>query len=197
MEFVGNHNKLSPSDIDDVANDLGVESAALRAVLSVETGGSGFDAAGRPKALFERHYFYRFLADQPDKQAQAVTAGLAYPKWGEKPYPHGSDAVYAEINAACDIDEDAALRSVSWGLGQIMGNNHKMVGYDDVQDMVTDAMESELKQLRQMAAFIKAAGLLDELQNKNWAGFAKGYNGPQYEVNKYDVKLADAYNKFA
>jgi hypothetical protein len=197
MEFVGSHNKLSPSDIDDVANDLGVESAALRAVLSVETGGSGFDAAGRPKALFERHYFYRFLADQPDKQAQAVAAGLAYPKWGEKPYPHGSDAVYAEINAACDIDEDAALWSVSWGLGQIMGNNHKMVGYDDVADMVKDAMESEANQLRQMAAFIKAAGLLDELQNKNWAGFAKGYNGPQYAQNQYDSKLEIAYNKFA
>ena len=72
-----------------------------------------------------------------------------------------------------------------------------MVGYDNVQDMVNDAMESELNQLRQMAAFIKAAGLLDELQNKNWAGFAKGYNGPQYEKNQYDVKLADAYAKFA
>jgi len=197
MNFKGAAQKLVSADFMTVADELDVDSAALRAVLTVETGGSGFDAAGRPKALFERHYFYKFLANQPDKQAQAVDAGLAYPKWGEKPYPHGSDAVYAEIEAACEIDLDAALRSVSWGLGQIMGNNHKMVGYDDVQDMVTDAMGSELKQLRQMAAFIKAAGLLDELQNKNWAGFAKGYNGPQYEVNKYDVKLADAYNKFA
>ena len=197
MNFHGSGVKMQAADVPSVADELGVETAALRAVLSVETGGSGFDAAGRPKALFERHYFYKFLASQPDKQSAAVKAGLAYPKWGEKPYPKGSDAVYAEIEAACEIDLDAALRSVSWGLGQIMGNNHKMVGFDTAEDMVKDAMESEVNQLRQMAAFIKAAGLLDELQAKNWAGFAKGYNGPSYATNQYDAKLAAAYNKYS
>ena len=197
MDFKGAAIKMQAEEIPAIAHELGVESAALRAVLTVETGGSGFDAAGRPKALFERHYFYRFLANQPDKQDKAVEAGLAYPKWGEKPYPHGSDAVYAEITAACDIDLDCALRSVSWGLGQIMGNNHKMVGFDTAEGMVQDAMASEANQLKQMAAFINSAGLLDELQRKDWAGFAKGYNGPQYAVNKYDTKLADAYAKFA
>jgi len=197
MNFKGEAKKLEADDFSTIASELNVEPAALRAVLSVETGGSGFDAAGRPKALFERHYFYKMLAPLPDKQAKAIEMGLAYPKWGEKPYPKGSDAVYAEITAACEIDLDCALRSVSWGLGQIMGNNHKMVGFDSAQSMVEAAMASEMNQLRQMAAFIKAAGLLDELQNKNWAGFAKGYNGPQYAVNKYDTKLADAYAKFA
>jgi hypothetical protein len=197
MNFHGSGVKMQADDVPSVAEDLGVETAALRAVLSVETGGSGFDAAGRPKALFERHYFYKFLASQPDKQSAAVGAGLAYPKWGEKPYPKGSDAVYTEIEAACEIDLDAALRSVSWGLGQIMGNNHKMVGFDSAENMVKDAMESEVNQLRQMAAFIKAAGLLDELQAKNWAGFAKGYNGPAYATNQYDAKLAAAYNKYS
>lgn len=197
MDFKGAAVKMQAEDIPAVADSLGVETAALRAVLSVETGGSGFDASGRPKALFERHYFYKFLANEPDKQSQAVSAGLAYPKWGEKPYPKGSDAVYAEINAACEIDLDAALRSVSWGLGQIMGNNHKMVGFNTAEDMVKNAMESEVNQLRQMAAFIKAAGLLDELQGKNWAGFAKGYNGPAYATNQYDAKLAAAYQKYS
>jgi hypothetical protein len=63
--------------------------------------------------------------------------------------------------------------------------------------MVEEAMTSEANQLRHMANFIKSAGLLDELQAKNWAGFARGYNGPGYAKNAYDVKLADAYNKFA
>lgn len=197
MDFRGAAVKMQASDIPTVAKELGVETAALRAVLSVETGGSGFDASGRPKALFERHYFYRFLTSQPDKQSLAVSGGLAYPKWGEKPYPKGSDAVYAEIEAACEIDLDCALRSVSWGLGQIMGNNHKMVGFDSAEDMVKNAMASEVNQLKQMAAFIKAAGLLDELQGKNWAGFAKGYNGPAYAANQYDAKLEAAYDKYS
>jgi hypothetical protein len=63
--------------------------------------------------------------------------------------------------------------------------------------MVSEACESEAGQLRQMASFIKKAGLLDELIAKNWAGFAKGYNGPQYAKNQYDQKLAAAYTKFA
>ena len=197
MDFRGAAVKMQASDIPTVAKELGVETAALRAVLSVETGGSGFDASGRPKALFERHYFYRFLTSQPDKQSLAVSGGLAYPKWGEKPYPKGSDAVYAEIEAACEIDLDCALRSVSWGLGQIMGNNHKMVRFDSAEDMVKNAMASEVNQLKQMAAFIKAAGLLDELQGKNWAGFAKGYNGPAYAANQYDAKLEAAYDKYS
>jgi hypothetical protein len=196
MNFKGEAVKMQAEEIPAIANELGVEPAALRAVLTVETGGSGFDASGRPKALFERHYFYRFLANQSDKQALAVGAGLAYPKWGERPYPKGSDAVYAEIEAACEIDLDCALRSVSWGLGQIMGNNHKMVGFDSAEDMVKDAMASEANQLKQMAAFINSAGLLDELKNKDWAGFAKGYNGPAYAKNQYDVKLATAYDKY-
>jgi hypothetical protein len=197
MNFHGAAVKLTPEDIAAVAKSLGVEVAAFRAVLSVETGGSGFDIAGRPKALFERHYFYRNLKDAPDKLQAAVDAGLAYPKWGEKPYPKGSDAVYAEIEAACDIDEKAALLSVSWGLGQIMGANFKMAGCSTVQDMVEQACESEDNQLQHMARFIISAGLQDELQSKNWAVFAARYNGSGYAQNNYDGKLAAAYDKYA
>jgi hypothetical protein len=147
--------------------------------------------------LFERHHFYKWLKAQPEKLELAVEAGLAYPKWGEKPYPRGSDAVYAEIEAAYEIDPDAALLSTSWGLGQIMGSNYKMAGCQSVQAMVEEATESEAGQLRQMASFIRSAGLLDELVAKNWAGFAKGYNGPGYAKNQYDAKLAAAYAKLA
>jgi hypothetical protein len=197
MNFVGAATLMQEGDIDATAEVLDIEPAALRAVLSVETGGSGFDKAGRPKALFERHYFYKMLKDKPDALQLAVDAGIAYPKWGERPYPKGSDAVYAEIEAACEIDLDGALRSVSWGLGQIMGSNYKLAGCRSAQEMVEEAMISEANQLRHMANFIKSAGLLDELQSKNWAGFARGYNGPAYAQNKYDTKLETAYEKFS
>lgn len=197
MDFIGAARKLEPDEIDSIANSLGVEPAAFRAVITVEAAGSGFDKAGRPKALFERHHFYKHLKDAPGLQAQAVGAGLAYPKWGEKPYPKGSDAVYAEIEAACAIDEEAALLSTSWGLGQIMGSNFKLAGCKSVNEMVEEAKESEAGQVRQMAAFIKSAGLTDELAAKDWAKFARGYNGPQYAQNQYDQKLAAAYAKFA
>jgi len=195
MEFKGAARKVTPEEIDQIAIDLKVEVAAFRAVIAVEAAGSGFDKAGRPKALFERHHFYKHLKDAPGLQANAEAEGLAYPKWGTKPYPKGSDAVYAEIERACTIDEEAALLSTSWGLDQIMGSNFKMAGCASVEAMVEEACESEAGQLRQMAAFIKSAGLQDELMNKDWAKFARGYNGPGYAQNAYDVKLAQAYEK--
>jgi hypothetical protein len=34
------------------------------------------------------------------------------------------------------------------------------------------------------------------LRDKDWAGFARRYNGPAYAENKYDEKLSAAYEKF-
>jgi len=197
MNFVGSAKKATEDDFQAAADSLKVPVAAFKAVTAVEAAGSGFDADKRPKALFERHIFYRELRTQPDLQQLAMDEKLAYPKWGQLPYPKGSDAVYAEIERACKIDEDAALCSVSWGLGQIMGMNWVMVGCESVKQMVEQAMESEGNQLIHMAKFIKAAKLDVPLARLDWAAFAKGYNGPGYAANKYDVKLADHYASYA
>lgn len=196
MNFKGTARRASAEEIAAIANTLGVSLAAFRAVITVEAAGSGFDKAGRPKALFERHHFYKHLKANPDQLERAVSAGLAYRTWGEKPYPKGSDAVYSEIVRASEINENAALLSTSWGLGQVMGSNYKMVGSASVEDMVLEAVESEAGQLRQMAGFIKTANLVKPMKELNWAAFAKGYNGPGYAKNAYDVKLAQAHAKF-
>jgi hypothetical protein len=196
MDFKGAARKATLDEIAAIANNLGVSLAAFRAVITVEAAGSGFDKAGRPKALFERHHFFKHLKASPEQLQKAEAEGLAYPKWGTKPYPKGSDAVYSEIERACDINENAALLSTSWGLGQVMGSNYKMVGCETVEDMVKEAVESEAGQLRQMAGFIKSAKLVTAMKNLDWAAFAKGYNGPGYAKNAYDTKLAQAYAKF-
>jgi hypothetical protein len=196
MEFKGAARRAVPGEIVAIAKDLGVSVPAFRAVITVEAAGSGFDKAGRPKALFERHHFFKHLKANPDQLEQAIAAGLAYRTWGEKPYPKGSDAVYSEIVRACEINENAALLSTSWGLGQVMGSNYKMVGCASVEDMVREAVESEAGQLRQMAGFIKSANLVKPMKDLNWAAFAKGYNGPGYAKNAYDTKLAQAHAKF-
>ena len=197
MNFIGSARKATEDDFKAAADSIGVPLAAFKAVTAVEAAGSGFDSDKRPKALFERHIFYRELRTQPDMQQLAMDEKLAYPKWGQLPYPKGSDAVYEEIERACKIDEDAALCSVSWGLGQIMGMNWVMVGCDSVKQMVEQAMESEGNQLVHMAKFIKTAKLDVPLARLDWVAFAKGYNGPGYAVNRYDEKLADHYASYA
>lgn len=193
MNFIGAAIRLKSADLEIAARELDIELAALKAVIAVETSGSGFDAHARPRALFERHFFYRHLLDQPVKLDRAVNLGLAYPKWGTRPYPKGSDGVYQEITNACDIDEEAALLSTSWGLGQIMGENFRLAGCASVHEMVEQAVTSEYLQLQHMMNYITATGLDDELQKRDWAGFARHYNGPAYQKNEYDVKLAKAY----
>ena len=188
---------MCSSDLDAIAVHLEIEPAAFRAVIAVEAGGSGFDLKGRPKALFERHHFHKHLHDRPFLLAKAVDAGLAYPIWGMKPYPRGSDAVYDEIQKACEIDEHAALLSTSWGIGQIMGSNFKAAGCPSVEVMVDEAMASEASQFRHMGEFIKAANLIKPLQFKDWTAFARGYNGPGFAKNAYDTKLAEAYTRLS
>lgn len=195
--FKGSAARLNDFDIAQVAGTMEVEVAALRAVLAVESAGDGFDKAGRPKALFERHLFYRLLKNKPTELAQAIAAGIAYPKWGEKPYPKGSDAVYKEIETAYNIAPKEALMATSWGLGQVLGSNHVAAGAESPEAMVEQAMASELYQLQHMANFIANNNLLKHVKSKDWASFAKGYNGPAYAKNKYDTKLQEAYNRFA
>ena len=193
-DFRGAAVKISASDFSDIAADAGIETAALRAVVAVEASGSGFDSTGRPKVLFEPHILYRQLSG--DKRDRAVEEGLAYMKWGEKPYPKGSDAQYDRINRAMEIDQSAALKSASWGLGQIMGFNHNAAGYGDVETMVLACLDSEAKHVSMMVNFIRSNNLLEWLRKKDWPRFARGYNGPGFVKNAYDVKLATAYDRF-
>jgi hypothetical protein len=56
---------------------------------------------------------------------------------------------------------------------------------------------SERDQLELFAEFIRSTGLLKHLSNKNWAAFARGYNGPSYASRRYHTRLAQAYAKYS
>jgi len=53
---------LTEEDYSAAATQLKVEVAAIKAVAEVETTGNAFDEEGRPRILFERHYFHRLNA---------------------------------------------------------------------------------------------------------------------------------------
>ena len=173
---------------------IGCKPAALEAVIAVETGGSGFDAAQRPRALFEPHVFYASLAEAPTLRTAAVAAGLAYPHWGARPYPSDS---YPRIHAACAIDEERALGATSWGLPQLLGRNYAAAGYSSAVSMVEAFRTGEDEQLAAMARFVRAAGLAPALAQEDWTAFARGYNGAGYAKMHYDRKLATAFARLS
>lgn len=59
----------------------------------------------------------------------------------------------------------------------------------------TDMSYSELQQLELFATFITNTGMLADLKNKNWSGFARKYNGASYARRGYHTKMAKAYAK--
>lgn len=191
MNFNGPAKRLADSDLPRIGSQIGVGEDELHAFLDVETSGSGFDDKKRPKALYEPHVAFRNLSGP--KRDTAVKQGLAYRSWGEKPYPKDS---YPRILAMMAIDETAALKATSWGLGQVLGENYADAGYDSPQEMVAAFVESEANQLEGAVNFIKANRLDDELRAHLWAAFARGYNGSAYARNHYDTKLASAYAKW-
>jgi hypothetical protein len=198
-QFSGAARRVTASYIESAAKRLGCEVAALRAVLSVESRGSGFDAKKRPIILFEPHVFYRQLARLPDSPRtlnRAVAAGLAYQKWGAKPYPKSSDGNYDRLARAIAIDEECAYRAVSIGLAQVLGENFEAAGHKSAKDMFVAATESEAAQIEQMIGFIRKNRLDDEIRRKDWKAFARGYNGPG-QVPKYSALLAKQYARWS
>lgn len=194
--FRGAAKRIDDLDLPRLGYILGVGEDEIHAFIDAETSGSGFDKNGRPKMLFEPHVFYRHLSGA--KRDRAVKEGLARKTWkvnGKVPkYPSDS---YPRLIAAMAIDETAALKAASWGLGQVLGENHVAAGFDTPQEMVRAMMEDEDAHLRASVMFIKNNNLDDELRAHQWAAFARGYNGPGYKANRYDEKLAKAYARWA
>ena len=194
MNFVGKAKKLDDIDLPKIGKVIGVGEDEIHAILDTETRGTGFDSKNRPIILFEPHVFYKQLAaHKPEALSRAMSEGLAYKSWGTKPYPRDS---YPRLEQAILIEPELALRSASWGLGQIMGFNHSMAGYASAASMVEKFKDDEEDHLLAMVKFIIAAGLDDELRRHDWVGFARGYNGSGFAKNGYDKKLAAAYAKW-
>ncbi|RLL23004.1 N-acetylmuramidase family protein [Acinetobacter chengduensis] len=190
--------KLIPSQIEDQAKKLGVESAVLRAVIEVECKGSGFNADGTPVILFERHVMRQrlianghvMIADQmmikrPDLCSKKAGGYGLY------------SAQHGRLNAAAQYHRASALESASWGIGQVMGYHWKVLGYESLQAFVNAMYKNEASQLEAMCRYIKVNGLVNALKNKDWKSFARGYNGVEYAKNSYNIKLANAYKKLS
>jgi hypothetical protein len=152
--------------------------SALLAVVECETAGKPFEQDGStPTLLFERHKFYSELKEhQPGKLKQAIAAGLAIPKWNKKTQyrDQGKSAGrLAVIAKAREIDDEVANRAASWGLGQTMGFNAERLKY------------------------LNASHLDRFLIAKDFASFARGYNGAGYKLNNYDVRMRNADAQWA
>lgn len=191
MEFQGRAAPLGQDGFVRSADELAIDAAKLWAVMEVEARSCGYLTDRRPVILFERHKFHAQTDGRYDRLASEISNRVA------GGYGRAGSAQYDKLYQAIRLDEDAALSSASWGLGQIMGFNSKLIGYQSVQDMVTAMCASEENQLRAMTDFILVNGLDKYLRVGDWASFARNYNGPKYHINQYDARLNGAHRKYS
>lgn len=192
------------------APQVGVEAAALLTVVEVETGGRPFEAADldpsdgiEPAMLFERHVFLKRLTLlAPKLVPEAKRQGLTVARWqgpGSAQYADQKTSAgrLALIAKAAALHPEATYQSLSMGLFQVMGFNHLACGHPSAVAMHAALTRGGLAaHLAVGIAFMRSKGLLKKLAAKDWAGFAKGYNGTAYRKNAYDAKLAAAYARW-
>ena len=188
--------KLTDLQIQLQAKLLGIETAALRAVIEVECKGSGFNTDNTPVILFERHVMrQRLIANGQSKIADQMM--IKRPDLCSK--TSGGYGLYSaqhgRLNAAAQYHRASALESASWGIGQVMGYHWEILGYASLQAFINAMYKDEVLKLEAMCQYIQVNGLVNALKNKDWKAFASGYNGAAYAKNSYDVKLANAYEK--
>jgi hypothetical protein len=191
---VANNRIIAPGDWRDFAQALEIEEATLRAVAEVETTGNGFlpPPSDKPRILFEGHAFHRLTGGRDSKDHPDI----CYPKWSRRKYSGSLAGEWRRLEAACRLDRAAALQSASWGLFQIMGFNYPYCGCEDVDTFVAKQYESAAQQLALFVKFVSRPPLLPALRTHNWKAFARAYNGPGFAANRYDSKLAAAYERW-
>lgn len=186
----------SQARISRLAEDFEIEPAALMAIVEVESGGRFFakvDGRKEPLIRFEGHYFDRLLP--ASSRERAVKLGLASPKAGKIANPRRQVDRWKLLNRAIKINRTAALSSCSWGVGQVMGDHWKWLGYGSVDALVEQARSGVAGQIELMARYIDKAGLIKALQDRDWASFARHYNGPAFAKYGYDKKMAAAFER--
>jgi hypothetical protein len=183
--FIGRAVPLDSLGMANALSILDAEAMRVWSVLGVETSGCGFRPDRRPKMLFERHIFSRETGGRFDR----AHPDISNPSPGG--YQRGGPDQYARLDRAMALDAQAALRSASWGVGQVMGFNACAAGFADAGKMIDAMMQSENAQIEGMARFIASKGLSNALRIGDWQQFALGYNGKDYWKQGYQLLLAE------
>lgn len=190
--------RLTEEDFREVAEELGVEVAAIKAVVEIEAGAKheGFWANGKPIINFDLSMFRKFAArNKINLSRYQRSHAVVFAKPNRARYGSYQAAQQARLDAARTIDDKTAIEGTFWGMFQLGGFNWKVCGTSSPDEFVRLMSRSERDQLELFAEFIRETGMLPLLKAKNWSAFARRFNGPSYARRGYHTRLARAYAK--
>ncbi|MBB5411683.1 hypothetical protein HDG34_005644 [Paraburkholderia sp. HC6.4b] len=191
MNFTGKGAPLTAAGLESARSDMQVDVECIWALIHTETvfPHAGFWQNRSPQMLYEQRVFHeitRGLYDQTASDISSTTPGY----YGD----NTAADQYRRLNRAIFLDEDAALKSASWGLGQVLGRNFDAAGYGTVDAMLSDMVASEDSQLLATARFIISSEMDGSLACLDWTSFAAAYNGDT--TGRYAGLISGAYAKY-
>jgi hypothetical protein len=212
---------FSEDQFRNMAKQLGVEVAAVKAIVQQESKGHPFLINGLPPILYERKQFHDLSIQKIDMQKKQSIDHRSSTKGKHKdgsstknPYPgypdlcfpthgnYGSGGLYqyGKLVRAAKLDPEIALKACSWGGFQIMGENYRACGCATVYDFVNKFMSGTVGQAAIFVEFMKnqKPEAISGLKNRDWEAVAKSYNGDGWKkINPdYARNLGKFYDQF-
>ncbi len=176
--------------LEPLAARIGIDKGAAVAVIAVESGGSGMGPDGRMIIRFENHLFWAYWGKTNPAAYNQYFVFDQNTSWKGHQYrtqPNGpwldvhqnQNSEWAAFNLASTINAVAAKKSISMGLTQILGANYGAIGYASPDAMFAAFAADEKFQLLGFFNFVKNdQRQITALQNRDYVGFARIYNGP-------------------
>jgi len=179
---------ITKEDVARMATRLRVSPAHVWTIYDVEAAGDPF-INGMPTILLEPHIFSRLTKHRFDRTHPQISSR----RWNKALYGRTQAQRYQQMLDAVALDVNAGFSAASYGGFQVLGQNWRDLGYKSAWDFAYQQSLSVPEQLESFIEFVEKNGLADKLRRNDWRGFARGYNGPAFAQNKYDVKLAQRF----
>jgi len=180
-----------------LSKKLNIEPAVAIAVLCVESSGKGFGPDGKMIIRFENHVFWRYWGkSHPDVFHDHFAFDEKRPWCGHRfrnsikerwksVHGKGQTSEWKVFEFARATHPRFSMYSISMGMPQIMGFNHRRIGCESVEQMFVSFERSERNQIIGLFDFIAAGRLTSgkesklavALKKRDFPTFARLYNG--------------------
>jgi uncharacterized protein YgiM (DUF1202 family) len=193
--------------LTDLSDKKQLDVACALAVLCVESSGKGFEQNNSDRMIirFENHKFWKFWGKHNPQQYRQHFRYSNNKVWrghewrrepsGEWQSFHGRQANEWQVfEFARQLDENAAILSISMGAPQIMGFHFERIGYQSVVEMFDAFAGSIQGQVNGLFDFFSPR-MLQYLKDLAFEDFAGMYNG-KGQKKVYGNKIQKHYVAF-
>lgn len=190
--------------ISNLAKQYGLDVNVLGGFILVESSGSGL-TNGKVTIRFENHVF---ISNDGTRYKDVYFTYNADKKWTGHKYrktktgswiechKNGQTGENTVFDFAKTLNSTAAYKSISMGMGQIMGGNYSTCGYSSPKDMYDKFATGETEQIKAMVKFIvNTPNLYKACKELDWDNMARYYNGAG-NVSDYSPKLKNGYTYY-